>query len=282
MEENSNELIIDKHVRIKQYLQRKYNYVIQKYQEENSKSIYEESDVIWVCWWQGLENAPEIVKICFEKIKEFAGTKKVVLITKENYKDYVEIPEYIIEKLERGILSITHFSDILRTNLLSAYGGVWIDATCFLTANIFEDIIPEFYSVKLSHNEEEKCVSEGKWCVFFMSASPNNILFNFLKDFYNEYWKKEDTIIDYFLMDYIISIAYDNIDKVKNMIDRVPENNILIHNLKEKLNNEYNNNEYENILEKNKIHKLAHEKKYIKRLSNGKETFYGYISKDFT
>ena len=31
--------------------------------------------------------------------------------------------------------------------------------------------------------------------------------------------------------------------------------------------------------EKNKIHKLAHERKYITNLGNGKETFYGHLLK---
>ena len=112
-----------------------------------------------------------------------------------------------------------------------------------------------------------------------MGSSKNNILFNFLKDFYNEYWKKENAVLAYFLTDYAISIAYNKIDEVRHMIDNVPENNILIHQLKEKLNSEFNITEYNNILEKNKIHKLAHERKYITNLENGKETFYGHLLK---
>ena len=273
-----NENLISKdYKKIKQQLERKYENVIQKYKYIRSDESAETSNVIWMCWWQGLENAPEIVKNCFKSIKRFSGSREIKVINKENYKEYIDIPDYIEKKLENKIISITHFSDILRINLLSRYGGTWIDATCFLTGNIFDNILSEFYSVKLPFNEKEICVSRGKWCVFFMSGKKNNTLFNFANDFYKEYWRKEDTIIDYYLLDYIIDIAYDNLRDVKVMIDKVPENNILIHQLKEQLNNEYNEVEYKQILKYNMIHKLAHEKEYIKRLKNGKETFYGHI-----
>ena len=279
MELNISNLNVD-HNKIKQYLLEKYSSVIQKYINKKDESSDKQPNIIWVCWWQGIENAPYIVKLCFEKIKKFAGNRKVILITKENYKQYVDIPSYIIEKLEKGIISITHFSDVLRAHLLSDHGGIWMDATCFLTDNIFENINSKFYSVKLPHNENEICVSDGKWCIFFICSSKNNILFNFLKDFFNIYWKNEDSIIDYFLTDYIISIAYDNIIDVKKMIDEVPENNILIHRLKEILNDEFNEKEYEELLKLNKIHKLAHERKYIDKLPDDKDTFYGHIIKN--
>lgn len=276
MEFSSDNISID-HNKIKQYLEEKYSSVIQKYIDKRDESSNEKTNIIWMCWWQEIENAPCIVKLCFEKVKKFAGNKKIILITKKNYRQYVDIPSYIIEKLEKGILSITHFSDILRASLLSKYGGIWMDATCLLTDNIFEDINSKFYSVKLPHNENEICISDGKWCIFFISGTKNNILFNFLKDFLNIYWKNENSIIDYFLADYIISIAYDNIIGVRQMIDEVPENNRLIHKLKEMLNEEFNEHEYEELLKSNKIHKLAHERKYITALPNGEETFYGHI-----
>lgn len=277
--EVNNDLLLTDHTKMKQYLEEKYESVIQKYTSEKQSTNKDIPNIIWICWWQGLDTAPEIVKLCFKTIKKFAGEREVILITKDNYQDYVDIPNYIIQKMETGILSITHFSDVLRVNLLSKYGGIWIDSTCLLTANIFEDLIPEFYTVKLPHNEKEICVSDGKWCIFFMCSSKNNILFNFLKDFYNAYWKEENTLIAYFLTDYAISIAYDKIDEVKRMIDNVPENNVRIHQLKEMLNNEFDMVEYNNILEQNKIHKLAHERKYVKSLENGKETFYGHLLK---
>lgn len=47
---------------------------------------------IWTCWWQGLDQAPEIVKWCVESIKRNAGGREVIIITDENYERYVHIP----------------------------------------------------------------------------------------------------------------------------------------------------------------------------------------------
>lgn len=46
---------------------------------------------------------------------------------------YVDIPDYILQKYKQGKMTRTHLSDIVRLLLLSKYGGVWIDSTILLT-----------------------------------------------------------------------------------------------------------------------------------------------------
>lgn len=58
---------------------------------------------IWVMWWQGESGMPEIVKMCYNSIKANAGSHPVVLITRENYKDYVKLPEFIEEKIRPAL-----------------------------------------------------------------------------------------------------------------------------------------------------------------------------------
>lgn len=52
---------------------------------------------IWTLWWQGVDKMPPIVKATYESIKN-ASDKEVVLITKDNVYEYIEIPEYIKKK----------------------------------------------------------------------------------------------------------------------------------------------------------------------------------------
>lgn len=269
---------IEKQNQLKDSLTKRYSNLIEKYKNINLVNKQEE-DIIWICWWQGIENAPEIVKKCLNSVKKYNPDKKIIVVTEKNYKQYVTIPDYIEEKLKTKKMSITHFSDVLRVNLLSKYGGLWLDATCFLTADISEYFKKEFFTIKLPYNEKEKCISGGKWCVFCMYGKSNNVLFDFLKEFYDLYWKERDEIEDYFIMDYAIKIAYENIEEVRKMLDNVPENNANIHMLKEMLNEEYNEIEYNRLLSTNKIHKLAHERKYVTTTEDGKETYYGHIIK---
>ena len=79
----------------------------------------------------------EIVKICVESIKKNAGDHRVIILTDDNYKQYVDIPEWVEEKKKKGVISRTHYSDILRLSLLARHGGMWIDSTFYCT-----DILP--------------------------------------------------------------------------------------------------------------------------------------------
>ena len=38
-----------------------------------------------------------------------------------------------MDKYKKGIFTRTHFSDILRLELLTKYGGTWIDASVLIT-----------------------------------------------------------------------------------------------------------------------------------------------------
>jgi hypothetical protein len=42
-----------------------------------------------------------------------------------------------------------------------------------------------------------------------------------MNDFFATYMSKHDNLIDYFLIDYAISVGYDNIPAIKEMIDGV-------------------------------------------------------------
>ncbi len=58
-----------------------------------------------------------------------------------------------------------------------------------------------------------------------MGAGKNNPFEYFLYNIFLSYWKKYDTLVDYFLIDIFISIGYENINLIKEMIDKVPYNN---------------------------------------------------------
>ena len=94
-----------------------------KQNQELNQSKSQYSECIWVCWWQGLDQAPEIVKTCVESIKQNAGKHPVILLTEKNYKKYVHIPEWIEEKRNKGIITRTNYSDLLRLSLLAEHGG---------------------------------------------------------------------------------------------------------------------------------------------------------------
>lgn len=61
------------------------------WKNESEKYPKSEKVPVWVCWWQGEESMPELVKMCFKRLKDTlpADITELHLITFDNYKDYV-------------------------------------------------------------------------------------------------------------------------------------------------------------------------------------------------
>ena len=257
-----------KHSKMNKYLIKKYGYLLKKCDITTIDNKIE-NDIIWLFWYQGIENAPLLVKKCVESIERECNDYKIIIISKDNIDEYYQTPSYIKEKLENNQITLTHFSDILRMNLLSKYGGYWMDATIYLTDNPFEN--SDFYTIKY-HCKDNTNISFGRWCGFFIGGN-NPILYNFMSNFFNEYWKKEKVIIDYFLIDYAINMAYENINEINKTINKVPYNNENILKLQTILNEQYNKKDYEKLIKNNAVHKLSFKTKF----DNNKDTFYNRI-----
>ena len=148
---------------------------------------------IYVFWWQGIENAPEIIKICYKSLlKNYdINSQKVILIDSTNYKKYVEIPTYIIEKMNNGIISITNFSDIVRSIVLYKNGGLWVDASIFFTKPINKKIFDRDFFIMKNPSSQNLDIT-SRWSPFLIGGKKGYLLFKFMMDFWLEYWKKEN------------------------------------------------------------------------------------------
>jgi hypothetical protein len=47
---------------------------------------------------------PDIVKACYNSIQKHACNHPVILITEENFRNYIDMPEYIINKQKEGYI----------------------------------------------------------------------------------------------------------------------------------------------------------------------------------
>lgn len=266
-------LTIKKNNMIAKKLETKYNYLIDKYKDVDIE-YHKNDNLIWVFWYQGEKEMPELVKLCIENMRKKLKSHKVIIISKENLKDYIELPDYIYEKFNQKIIGPAHFSDIVRAKLLSEHGGIWLDATIYISEPIPKKEINDIKTIKF-HCEEKTSISKGRWCGFFLGKI-NPKLYKFMYDFYLEYWQEENIIIDYFLMDYMIDMAYKNFIIVKKDIDNNKINNQNIHKLEQLLNKDFNIKEYEELKKTNKLHKLSY-KIELKEQNDTKLTYWGYI-----
>ena len=218
--------------------------VIQKYKEicqlfDPSDVVREKNEKIWVFWWSGEKEAPEIVKACIKSICRNSNGHEVILLNKDNYTDYVDMPEYVLKKRNQGIISLANFSDILRLSLLSTYGGVWIDATAFISQPIPERVFTDVFYTAKKVNFELLFYSKSRWCSYFLAGSKKFPLFAFARDCFLQYWEKSNALIDYLFIDYVFGIAYDNFVEIRKVFDSVEDNNNARGLLMEKINEEY-------------------------------------------
>src|SRR5574344_239860 len=129
--------------------------------------------IIWFCWFQGLENAPELVNVCYKSIQKNMPDYEIKVVTSKNYFEYTNFPDFIIKKWKEGVISNAHFSDLLRTNLLINHGGTWIDSTVLMTSKIPNEIeLSNFFVFRLQKpGSDGRATKSSSW---FISACKNN------------------------------------------------------------------------------------------------------------
>lgn len=221
------------------------------------------SDKIWVFWWQGIDSMPDIVKNCYRSLMKF-GKGKVVLITKKNFKEYTNIPNYILEKVETGEITLTHFSDIVRFNLLRNHGGLWVDSTVLFINEPININVP-FYTCSGYYDDTHFFIANGRWTGFLIGGSKNLELFIFMDEFFKIYWEENSVLVDYFLIDYALNYAYSrNISNFKDYsIENEKVNNPHLFDLMKEINEKFNKDKYIEWKRNDYAFKLSYKKKII-------------------
>lgn len=254
------------------YLKQQYGYLVEKYC--GKKKVLDRQPVIWIMWWQGYSNMPPIVKACFESVKNHISENvKVILLTKDNYSDYVDIPDYIIDKVEKKIISLTHLSDIIRMACIADNGGIWLDATIYVTKNIPDELLTnDFFS--LSTREDRHYVSMCKWCGFAIGG--RSVVFDFMKDLFYTHWHKYDSFIDFFFIDYGLRMFYDSSMSFREMVNKYSIYTEDLYVLQDNLNEIFDDKTMKKRIEPSLFCKLSW-KGTVLSSKNGKETFYKHL-----
>ncbi len=133
-------------------------------------------------WRQGEERAPPMVRRCIDSWRRRNPGFEVVVL------DETTAPERLDAATRACLdpqLSVQVFSNLLRTNLLRLYGGVWVDATCVCRTPL-ADWLPAamprgFFA--FARPAPDKPLSN-----WFLAAEPSNYLLERWSETYNAYW----------------------------------------------------------------------------------------------
>jgi len=244
---------------------------------EDSADREEISNHLWSFWWQGEgDDCPELIKLCLDSIRKNASSWDVHVITQYNIREYADLPEYVYDKVEKGFISLTHLSDILRADLLYRHGGVWIDATTFISKPFLISDKSKYWTTKLQYGEVLS-VSNCRWNIAAMYCPKGYILASYLRSFLLYYWLHHNIVIDYFLTDYLIDIVHSNCRYFVDDLERLRPNNEDIFVLQNIANKAYDSVGLKSLLETNVLHKLQRRDVYVKYIKSGNLTNYGYI-----
>ncbi len=157
-----------------------------------------EEELVFSIWFQGEDNAPECVKSCFKSMRKFIRNRLVV-IDDSSLSDWIKLPDFIIEKRKQGKIRDAHFSDICRVELLYQHGGLWFDATDFVTSGVPDDIMEsDFYVYSTGANKKF-----SGWYSFiqncFIRSKKHDPLLGIWRKAIHKYWEEEDNAINYFI-----------------------------------------------------------------------------------
>lgn len=260
--------------KIQKKLKKKYSYVINSLNEEKLNSIiHKQSNKVWICWLQGINNAPKLVQKCYESVKQNLKDREIIIITSENILEYVVFPDYIWEKYKCGVITKTHFSDLLRLELLIKYGGLWIDATVLCTSSnipkyIYNSDLFVYQILKPGQDGQSQLISS-----WLMSSCSNNKILLATRAMLYEYWKNNNFILDYYLLHTFFAIACEQYTDEWNLVVKQP--NSIPHILLLELFEKYNEEEFERVKAMTCFHKLSY--KHDKKLIEKRGTYYDVI-----
>lgn len=154
------------------HLKRKYSKTIDKTNFSFDKKR-KTSKNIWMLWFQGFDKSPEIVQECVSSVKRnFDKDWNIHLLDEKNYQNFVCLPKEILLLRKEGKISDANFSDIIRSFLLKTFGGLWIDATCFITKRIPSYIFDSPFFVFKSGYQNKEVPNFQSWFIYAQKQEP--------------------------------------------------------------------------------------------------------------
>lgn len=257
-------------------MRKKYRSYIAVYMDTHKKSLRHVcSNKVWFLWLQGIEQAPDLVKKCYQSLAENMTEREIILLTEDNYRNYVKFPEYIQDKIDLGMITKTHMSDLLRIELLNRYGGTWIDATVYCSGKNIPNYMLNsdlflFQNLKPGLDGQSTCISS-----WFITASTNNPILLLTQSLLYEYWKTNTRMVDYFLFHDFFQLAIEAYPNEWNKV--VPFSNSIPHILLLRLFEKYDETIWHSLISQTPFHKLTY--KFGEEQSKVMGTYYEKIIK---
>ncbi|MEU4425133.1 capsular polysaccharide synthesis protein [Actinoplanes sp. NPDC024001] len=161
---------------------------------------------IFIYWAQGFASAPPVVQACLAALK--AGNLGVHELSDANISAYVDVPEDVRLRLggDRA-----RFSDLLRLMLLEKFGGVWVEASCYVT----EPLRPHIDAAlaqggTFAFNYTGPFISN-----WFLAARPDSYVVHLWRAAALLWWELRGELIDDFLHHHLFEMLHHLDDRFR-------------------------------------------------------------------
>lgn len=271
---------------LKQFIETQYPDIISRYSNDSTNNNIQpiSHPNIWIFWSHGEENMPELVKSCYSQLCKLHNN--VTLLTCNNIYSYINLPSIIFKKANNGELSWAHVSDIIRTTLLSKYGGLWLDATVWVANEIDFPRLMNYpiYSANgpQSHSSSGICfwtsldMNWSTWCLW--SNHQNPALFGFVSEIMIQTACHCKIWPDYVYQDFLIYYALKHFPNIRSQIGLIQKYPCKQRNtLASIMNKTFNSGQYDSLCATDNFFKLSYRANWNSVTPDGKQTFYGKL-----
>ena len=269
---------------LRKYVRGKYSYNAPTQSpippDENNNTNYLP---LWQYWESPDGTIPPLVQACLNSVEKYKGDKcQRILLTPENVKDYVDIPQIFWDLKERGKIKTAFFSDILRTCLLIQHGGIWIDSTVLLTEELPSYITDA--DLFVFQNDLKIDLDGLNMASYFIAAKKDNKILKETLAALIQYWKENNFLVNYFTFLHTFTMVTQASKENKELFSKVPFFNFLpVQQFQGELLNQFSEERWNEIKKISGIHKLTHKQSVLtkKKEIDTNGTFYEYIIKEF-
>lgn len=226
---------------------------------------------------------PHSVQLYFKSVDKHAADYRVIRLDDNNIDEYLDLPDFVWHKKNYPGFRPAFFADLLRLALLDVYGGVWLDATIYLTAplpNLLQD--NGFFMYQRAADAENK----RQWHKFnsyyfswesrhkvnllnsIIFAHKNDLVIHTCLDLILNFWKTQEYIPHYFFF----QILFDTLITGELAQYQCPIlDDTKPHLLVAALHTPYSEADYQKITSQASIHKMS----YVKDVKPG--SYYEYL-----
>jgi hypothetical protein len=207
---------------------------------------------IYMYWDQGWNSAPAVVQSCRRQAELMSEGFNLHFLDFHSASQLVNIPKIVRDRLRSNP---TKYSNIVRCDLLSRYGGIWIDATVFITTPLLQ-LMPHIENRYFSYTRKDQILSN-----WMMISPQGHIIPTLMRDVQISWWLKTDELPAYRWFHYLFE-AFNNLHpEFKNEWNlRYPISSSKAYLLAKFLNHEYNEEIMQHICKYTFVQKLSYYK----------------------